>query len=456
MDTPIYDFIRRYSAENFTRLHMPGHKGENIFGCENFDITEIDGADNLYSPEDDGIIKKSEANASKLYETKATFYSTGGSSQCIFAMLYLAKIAAKKKPSEDVVLVARNAHKTFVSACALLDINPMWMYPSDDATSGICSCVITKTDLETKLANMSNMPIAVFITSPDYLGNIADIKGLSEVCGRYDVPLLIDNAHGAYLKFLQNDIHPITLGASMSCDSAHKTLPVLTGGAYLHINKNSPASYKDSAKVALSLFGSTSPSYLTLTSLDLCNKILSEDFPKNLNRHVKSINALKATLYDNDIKYLDGEPLKLTLLCSEMSVSPQKIAHILRKNKIEIEFADNDFLVCMFTAQISDEELADFASLLLNIFSKRENIASTPLESIAIPTAIQAMSIREAIFSPQQKIKADNAAIGKICASLAVSCPPAIPIAVSGEIIQSEHIKLFNHYDINEIFVVSE
>ena len=126
----------------------------------------------------------------------------------------------------------------------------------------------------------------IIIKSPDYLGRTADIKGIADVCHRKGVLLIVDNAHGAYLKFSENDDHPLTLGADICCDSAHKTLPVLTGGAYLHLSKELVSKYDyddlyEYIKSVMCMNGSTSPSYLILQSLDLCNRYL-ETFPQLL------------------------------------------------------------------------------------------------------------------------------------------------------------------------------
>ena len=223
MTTPIHDFVRFYAGSSPSRLHMPGHKGISFLGCEPWDITEIDGADNLYDPQ--GIIRESQSNAARLFGSAATLYSTGGSSQCIRAMLYLTLLARAEGPAaRPLILAGRNAHKAFLTAAALLDLDVCWLYPQNDRYS-LCRCDIP------------------------------------EVSHRHHVPLLVDNAHGAYLRFLSPSLHPLDLGADLCCDSAHKTLPVLTGGAYLHISHNSPSIYVSNACHAMSMFGSTSPSY---------------------------------------------------------------------------------------------------------------------------------------------------------------------------------------------------
>ena len=268
--TPICDFVRGYADSKTVRMHMPGHKGVGTLGVESLDITEVSGADSLY--EADGIIKESEDIASSLFGAH-TFYSTEGSSQCIRAMLHLAKTQAWIEKKHPLVWATRNVHKTFLSAVALLDVDVEWLYGNSEES--YLSCAISPRELEKLLKEAPHLPTALYLTSPDYLGNVADIASLAEVCHRYGVLLVVDCAHGAYLKFLEKSLYPTDLGADMCCSSAHKTLPVLTGGAYLHINKKADASLVDAAKDALALFGSTSPSYLILQSLDAANAYLA-------------------------------------------------------------------------------------------------------------------------------------------------------------------------------------
>ena len=140
MTTPIVDFVRSYAKSGTSRLHMPGHKGQKLLGFEDADITEIKGADELYEAE--GIIAESEANATKLFGTAHTYYSTEGSSQCIRAMLCLA-LQAAPAGQRPVLLAARNAHKALLYAAALLDFDIRWLWPSAQAEGALCSCPVT-------------------------------------------------------------------------------------------------------------------------------------------------------------------------------------------------------------------------------------------------------------------------------------------------------------------------
>ena len=286
MNTPICDFVRQYADGNKLRLHMPGHKGAGPLGVEHLDITEVSGADSLY--EASGIIAESESNASALFGCP-TFYSTEGSSQCIRAMIHLAAIHAQTGGRKPLIAAARNVHKTFLSAVGLLDIDVIWLTPAENCS--YLSCPVDPQELDTLLT--MHPVTAVYVTSPDYLGHLADISALAEVCHRHNSILLVDNAHGAYLRFLEPSRHPMDLGADLCCDSAHKTLPVLTGGAYLHVADPGLAGY---AKNALALFGSTSPSYLILQSLDAANAYLANGYLERLYAFCKAVHALRERL----------------------------------------------------------------------------------------------------------------------------------------------------------------
>lgn len=444
MNTPIFDFVKSYAESNASRLHMPGHKGRNFLGCEKYDITEIDGADVLYNA--GGIIKESEENASSLFGTKATYYSTEGSTLCIKAMLSLV---CQGKTERPLILAARNVHKAFIYAGALLDFDVKWMYAKNGGH--LCSCPVTAEEVEKYILDCAKAPDAVYITSPDYLGNLADVKGIAEVCDRHGIPLLVDNAHGAYLGFLGESLHPIHLGAAMCCDSAHKTLPVLTGGAYLHISEKG-AEYIPHAEDCLALHASTSPSYLIMQSLDLCNAYLSDGYRERLEATVKRLDSLKASLRELTLKVEGSEPLKLTLSPLSYGYTGSEVADYLFGKGISCEFADRDFTVMMFTPE-NDEEDFKKLSAALSSLEKRNAITPSPLPKLK--EGERKLTLRQSIFAKGEWIDI-SLAEGRICASPTVSCPPAVPVAVSGEVITKEAIEIFRAYGIDKIRVITE
>ena len=441
MKTPIADFVRRYQESGMARFHMPGHKGAGFLGCEGFDITEVSGADELY--ESGGIIAESEENAAALFGAGRTCYSTEGSSQCIRAMLRLSML---RRP-DGVILAARNVHKAFVYGAALLGLEVRWLWPEE--TGSLCSCRLSPERLEAALAELPAPPAAVYVTSPDYLGGMADVRGLAEVCHRHDTLLLVDNAHGAYLHFLEKPLHPLDLGADLCCDSAHKTLPVLTGGAYLHLSRGVPEGLRREAKQALALFGSTSPSYLTLCSLDGCNAYLAGPFRQDLAEWTAFLDETRQTLRQNGWQTGESDPLRLTLR-APAGQTGTGLARLLRSAGMECEYADGDHLVLMLTPQNRPEELGRLVEAL-----GRNERPPKPPENLPLPKAKQEMSIREAMLRPQERVPAEKA-LGRVCGSPTVACPPAIPIAVSGERIGPEAAALFQRYGVESVEVVKE
>lgn len=440
MNTPVADFIQRYAKAGTARLHMPGHKGRCFLGCEPWDITEVHGADALYEAE--GILAESEQNAAALFGSQRTCYSTEGSSQCIRAMLYLAVAASGSR----TVVAARNVHRAFVSAAALLDLEIRWLWPEESRS--LCGCPISPAQLEEALGSLPEPPAAVYLTSPDYLGGMAEIPALAQVCHQHGTLLLVDNAHGAYLRFLEPSLHPLDLGADLCCDSAHKTLPVLTGGAYLHLSPAAPARLAAMAKSALGLFGSTSPSYLTLASLDLCNRYLAEGYPQRLAETVGRLEGLREKLAAAGWQVESSDLLRVTV-AAPSEVTGQKLARRLRRQGVECEYADRDFLVLMATPENTPEELARAAAALGTCPGQPKP------PQLPLARGEQACSIRQAAFSFCETVAAADS-LGRICGLPTVGCPPAIPIAVSGERIAPEALALFEYYGISQVEVLVE
>jgi len=441
MRTPILDFLKEYKSKAPHRFHMPGHKGAENGFCEELDITEISGADSLF--EATGVIFESERCASELFGADS-FYSTEGSSLSIRAMLYLATLDAREKGKKALILAARNAHKSFISAAALVDFDIEWINNSQNN-----SYLSSKLDFDRLSERLSGKekPTALYLTSPDYLGNCEDIARAAEICHENGVLLLVDNAHGAYLKFLTPSRHPIDLGADMCCDSAHKTLHALTGSAYLHVSRRHK-SLSEKAKAAMSLFASTSPSYLILASLDALNASLL-NYKSRLREFLPKISHLKERLSAIGYSFIGDEPLKLTLSTKSYGYYGYELGAILEEKNIYTEFSDRDFLVLMLSPDNSDESLNALFDALSAVEKRPEIKENMPIFS----APVSKFSPREACFLPFERIDA-GASLGRALALVSVSCPPAVPILMPGEIIDENALFAFEYYGIKEILVL--
>ena len=442
MKTPIVSFLKSYQEKSPVRMHMPGHKGAGILGFEGMDLTEIYGADELFAAE--GIIKESEQNTSSLFGCP-TYYSTQGSTLCIQTMCTILCQDAKSKGKKPKILAGRNAHRSFIHAAALLDFEIEWLYGNSD----YLSCKIHAEDLEKAI--IESLPTAVYLTNPDYLGNLLDIKSLASVCKKHNVLLAIDNAHGAYLRFLEPSLHPIDLGADLCCDSAHKTLPVLTGGAYLHLSDSLNQVWKNDVKHFMEYFSSTSPSYLIMASLDAANEVLDTTFRNSLSECVRSIDGLKNTLIQHGYTILSGEPMKITISTKEFGYTGNEIANLLMECDIYPEFYDSDYIVLMPSPYNTKDDLKRLETCLCGIERKPLLINKPP----KLEQSKKAMNVRQALFSSSITLDVSKS-LGQVCSSVTVSCPPAILPVIPGEVISESSIEVMRYYGIETVRVVKE
>ena len=442
MKTPIVSFLKSYQEKSPVRMHMPGHKGAGILGFEGMDLTEIYGADELFAAE--GIIKESEQNASNLFGCP-TYYSTQGSTLCIQTMCTILCQDAKSKGKKPKILAGRNAHRSFIHAAALLDFEIAWLYGNSD----YLSCKIHAEDLEKAI--IESHPTAVYLTNPDYLGNLLDIQSLASVCKKHNVLLAIDNAHGAYLRFLEPSLHPIDLGADLCCDSAHKTLPVLTGGAYLHLSDSLNQVWKNDVKHFMEYFSSTSPSYLIMASLDATNEVLDTTFRNSLSECIQRVDGLKNTLVQYGYTILSGEPMKITISTKEFGYTGNEIANLLMECDIYPEFYDSDYIVLMPSPYNTKDDLKRLETCLCGIERKPILINKPP----KLEQSKKAMNVRQALFSSSITLDVSKS-LGQVCSSVTVSCPPAILPVIPGEVISESSIEVMKYYGIETVRVVKE
>lgn len=441
MNNTLYSKLENYRYLERSSFHTPGHKNTYHVLPENLmdvDLTELPETDSLY--EASGIINEAEKEASKLFKSKKTLFSAGGCTLCIQTMIRLAA------PCGGKAIVSRMLHKSAVNTMALLRVEPVWVIPKKDENDE-ATFRIEALDIDIKLNKNRDVKF-VYLTSPDYYGVISDIKAISEVCKKYNVPLLVDNAHGSHLKFVKGNLHPLDLGADMTADSAHKTLPVLTGGAFLHINNEK---FVKDAKSAMGLFGSTSPLYPTLASLDLARNWLQYYGSDAYKKLIKKVEKVKDAARKKGIKQPSGvcDPTRICLNVGSIGLTGDEFLRTLRKNGVEAEFADYSHVVLITTPMNTDN---DFKKLTLAIESITP-LANKVLKKRLFNTPKVVVPLHEAIFLESYNIKSEDA-YGKISSQTVCPCPPGIPILVPGEVIDKPEIENLLRYGILELNVL--
>lgn len=437
-------FLRDYAASGISRFHMPGHKGsfpgaaDSMGAVLPYDITEIDGADVLYQSE--GMLRRLEERLARFYGVSGTLLSAGGSTLCIQAML------AAAFREGDAVLAVRNAHTAFVNSCALLGLRPVWAYPEPLDSAGI-SGAVTPAQIADALRQHPEVK-GVYLTSPDYLGVRSDIRAISDICHDMGLPLLVDNAHGAALVLAGPGEHPMAQGADLCCDSAHKTLPVLTGGAFLHLSSRYD---RADIKAKMALFGSTSPSYLILASVDGCLDWLAAEGRAAYAETAARVMQLKALCRERGLPCIDGrcDPYRLSVRTGALGYSDEAAGQHFRRHRIEPEYIGGGYTVLMASPcnPPRDWERLEAA---LSALTPQEAPAA---EAVSLPPAEAVLTPREAVFAPGETVPAGEAA-GRIAAQTVIACPPGVPVVIPGEKITPVHENILKNSGIFALKVV--
>lgn len=435
MKKGLYPFVTQYIRKRPSRFHMPGHKGNCRFlkplgGVR--DITEIPGADYLYHPQ--GTIAELEKRFSLLYGSDC-YLSTQGSTLGIQTMLALIKNRKGR------ILSCRNAHASFFNACALLDINPVLFPPVIDEKTHLFKPVHLS-DIQKQIEKNEDIS-SVYITSPDYCGQMADIQAIARFCREKNLLLLVDNAHGAHLRFLSENRHPMALGADLCCDSLHKTLPALTGSALLHIKPGLfPA---QTVRRRMALFGSSSPSYLLLQSMDLCEEYLEKDGKNDI---VKWEKKRKPFLGEQPT----SDPFKLLIDAETFGKTGPALQRFLQERRIEAEYAQDRYLLFILSPFLKRRDEKRLRRALRHLPVKRS--PSFPSEPPPLPENPKRMlSIHQAVFSRQEAIPVFESE-GKISAEIIHIFPPGVPILLPGEVIGASIKKQLEKAGISSINVV--
>ncbi len=439
MTDNFYTKLKKYNEKGYSSFHTPGHKYGDFLPNDllKLDLTELPDTDALF--EADGIIKELEKAFSDIYGTTASFISAGGCSLSIQAMIRTALDCGGK------LLCARNAHRSAVNSMALLGIDPVWIYPQG---SGHYTGRILPDDVSRALEENPDIR-SLYITSPTYYGEISDIETIADICHKHDAVLLVDNAHGSHLAFMEDNIHPIRLGADMTACSLHKTMPVMTGGALLNVRTQE---LSENAKSYMSLFASTSPSYVIMSSMSLCADYIKNGSAMDDYRQCEiKVQKLRTAALQNNIPLPDGlcDPLRLTLNTAAAGIYGEDNQQVFfHQHKIECEFCDGENAVLLFTPFNREEDYERVNAAVGHLKCSSTN--KQKIYSCVRPE--KAVSIREAMLSPSEIISTDKS-IGRIAADTACPCPPGVPVIMPGEIINKDIIHELNRFGIDRIKV---
>lgn len=446
MPSPIVDKLNELNKERPLSFHMPGHKRKKEFIPFDpilFDITEIDGADNLHNPT--GIISESQKLCAGLFGADRSFYLVNGTTSGIMAAIY----AVCKE--NDKILIGRNCHKSVYNGILLSGAKPVYICPKQ--TFFGTSDVVNKEQVEKALLENPDIKAAV-ITSPNYEGLCTDIEGISEILHKKNIPLIVDEAHGAHFRF--SDKFPksaVLSGADIAVQSLHKTLPVFTQCSVLHLKKGLVS--ENNIAFAVSVFTTTSPSYIFMAAIDNCQNLLSvrskelfDEYTYNLEcfyentRNLKNLKIItKADILDKTSAF-ESDFGKIVCLCRKKNIFC--VEKILKKYyNINVEMKGINHILFMTSICDSKEDFLFLEKALYEIDSQIDGGFSENNQGIEFDNPVCVMTPKEAFFSEKEKVPVSDS-YGLICSEFIVPYPPGIPIAVPGELITGKIIENIN------------
>lgn len=471
-NTPIYNYLREYAKQDINVFHMPGHKLAKGMPQElardvlQLDVTEVEGTDNLHYPE--GIIKEAQELAAKAFGADKTYFLVNGSTCGIQAAIMSVCARGQK------IIIGRDSHKAVVSGLILSGAEPVFAYPEHNLEFGIPEA-ISASSIEKSLCQHPDA-VAVLITRPNYYGVCSDLEEISSLVHSHNKILIVDEAHGAHFAFNRR-LPPSALqhGADICVQSAHKTLPAVTQGAYLHIKGDRVDINRINFNLAM--LQTSSPSYIIMSYLDIARELMVTEGTAKLDNLINEVEWFKTEIQKlQDYKVLSEQDLhtntvldttRLVINISKLGISGYYAEKILREEfQTQVEMADYQNLV--FITTIADnhqtfsrllesmKKLAEKAFEKTLQFNDGSNFDISNLISVGVP--YRSNSQKDG-YSTQKKVSSSDAYIARnqispseaynaqkeeilleksndrICAEMIIPYPPGIPVLYPGEII---------------------
>lgn len=447
MSTPLYDALMEYVKKETVPFHMPGHKQgrvlpkEYIENLAKIDLTEVPGLDNLHNP--DGAILEAEKLAAKAFGSKQAFFLVNGSTAGIYAAMY-----AVLNPT-DKVLVMRNSHKSVYNGVVLTQSIPVYLLPEIDYENGIAMGIDVE-KLEEVLQKERDVK-AVVVTHPNYYGFCSDIEKIVDIVHKYGKILIVDEAHGAHFPFSNNlPKTSIKAGADIVVQSLHKTLTSFTQTSILHLNSDRVD--VDRLKYSLSLFQSTSPSYILMSSIDMAREYMEKEGKKRLEeiiqlslyarREIGKIEEMKCLGEDVVGRYgiVDFDVTKLTISVKNLGIEGPEAEDFLRREcNIQVEMSDVYNILAMVTVGDDEKRVKMLLEGLKKLSKNRKRVKFG--DRILFP------SLPEMVLTPSEAVRKKKVRVpfekaeGAISADFVTPYPPGVPLICPGERIEKDMVK---------------
>ena len=452
-ETPLYTALIEHAKKNPIQFHIPGHKkgrgmdedfrnfiGENALSIDLINIAPLD---DLHRPK--GIIKQAQDLAAEAFGADHTFFSVQGTSGAIMTM-----VMAVCGPG-DKIIVPRNVHKSVMSAIVFSGAIPIFIHPEIDETLGI-SHGITIEAVEQTLKEHSDAK-GLLVINPTYFGISADLQRIVEAAHSYQIPVLVDEAHGVHIHFHEDlPMSAMQAGADMAATSVHKLGGSMTGSSVLNVKDGLVSSNR--VQAILSMLTTTSTSYILLASLDTARRQLAMHGREMIDHAIKLANYARTSINEIPFLYCVGEeilsskaaysydPTKLIISIKELNITGYDVEKWLReKHNIEVELSDLYNILCLVTPGDTKQEIDLLISALkdLTLEFKEQAAEHAPAEVLLPDMPPLALSPREAFYAETEVVPIEES-VGQISAEFIMVYPPGIPIFIPGELITEDNI----------------
>jgi arginine decarboxylase len=453
-ETPLFTGLKNHAEKNPIQFHIPGHKkgtgmdpefrtfiGENALSI---DLINIGPLDDLHHPH--GMIKAAQELAAEAFGADHTFFSVQGTSGAIMTM-----VLSVCNPGEKII-VPRNVHKSVMSAIIFSGAIPIFIHPEIDQTLGI-SHGITPQAVKRALEQHPDAK-GVLVINPTYFGITANLMEIVQIAHSYNVPVLVDEAHGVHIHF--HDEMPLSAmqaGADMAATSVHKLGGSMTQSSILNVRGD--LVHPGRIQTILSMLTTTSTSYLLLASLDTARRRLATEGRDLIEQTIKLANWTRDEI--NDIPYIycpgkeilgteatyDFDPTKLIINVKDLDISGYDVEVWLRETyNIEVELSDLYNILCIITPGDTIEETKQLIHALKALVEiNKPSNEEKPIVQVQVPDIpVLSLTPRDAFYAETELIPFDDS-VGRVIAEFVMVYPPGIPIFIPGEIITEENIK---------------